>query len=68
MELSPLKLKHSVQPKLFRSKRNNVENHLFTMEVLVAVDKTMSEFHKEDLKSYILTLISIVRIKNPIGK
>lgn len=46
--------------RLHRKKRNYVDRHVFTMEVLVAVDKTMSEFHGSDLKSYILTLISIV--------
>ncbi|XP_036343293.1 A disintegrin and metalloproteinase with thrombospondin motifs 20, partial [Rhagoletis pomonella] len=58
MEL--LELEESLFTKLHRKKRNYVDRHVFTMEVLVAVDKTMSEFHGADLKSYILTLISIV--------
>ena len=45
---------------LVRKRRNFVDTQLFTMEVLVAVDKSMSEFHSSDLKTYILTLISIV--------
>ncbi|XP_055922961.1 A disintegrin and metalloproteinase with thrombospondin motifs 9 isoform X2 [Eupeodes corollae] len=45
---------------LVRKKRSFVDKQLFTMEVLVAVDKSMSEFHKSDLNSYILTLISVV--------
>ncbi|XP_055852459.1 A disintegrin and metalloproteinase with thrombospondin motifs 9 [Episyrphus balteatus] len=45
---------------LIRKRRNFVDTQLFTMEVLVAVDKSMSEFHSSDLKTYILTLISIV--------
>ncbi|XP_029407527.2 A disintegrin and metalloproteinase with thrombospondin motifs 9 isoform X2 [Bactrocera dorsalis] len=53
-------LEESLFTRLHRKKRNYVDRHVFTMEVLVAVDKTMSEFHGNDLKSYILTLISIV--------
>lgn len=53
-------LEESLFTRLHRKKRNYVDRHVFTMEVLVAVDKTMSEFHGSDLKSYILTLISIV--------
>ncbi|XP_067615530.1 A disintegrin and metalloproteinase with thrombospondin motifs 1 isoform X3 [Eurosta solidaginis] len=53
-------LEETLFTKLNRKKRNYVDRHVFTMEVLVAVDKTMSEFHGADLKSYILTLISIV--------
>lgn len=46
-------------PKLHRRKRD-YDHNIFTIELLVAVDRTMREFHKDDLTSYILTLISIV--------
>lgn len=46
-------------PKLHRKKRD-YDHNIFTIELLVAVDRTMKEFHKDDLTSYILTLISIV--------
>lgn len=48
-------------PRLRRQKRHyHDDRHLFTIELLVAVDRTMKEFHKSDLTPYILTLISIV--------
>lgn len=47
--------------KLRRQKRHyHDDQHPFTIELLVAVDRTMKEFHKSDLTPYILTLISIV--------
>lgn len=52
-------IEHKILPKLTRKKRN-YESNLFTIELLIAVDRTMKEFHKDDLTSYILTLISIV--------
>lgn len=52
-------LERNIKPKLRRQKRNS-EGNLYTIELLVAVDSTMKEFHKGDLTSYILTLISIV--------
>jgi len=47
---------------LTRNKRHypNQRNQVYTLEVLVAVDSTMRKFHKDDLKSYILTLFRIV--------
>lgn len=53
-------LEQDFLPKLKRRKRDYEDRHLFTIELLVAVDRTMKEFHKHDLNSYILTLISIV--------
>ncbi|KAL9889384.1 ADAM metallopeptidase with thrombospondin type 1 motif A isoform 2-T2 [Glossina fuscipes fuscipes] len=53
-------LEQNFLPKLKRRKRDYEDRHLFTIELLVAVDRTMIEFHKHDLNSYILTLISIV--------
>lgn len=35
----------------------------YTIEVLVAVDRKMREYHGENLQSYVLTLMSIVSIK-----
>ncbi|XP_013098906.2 A disintegrin and metalloproteinase with thrombospondin motifs 9 [Stomoxys calcitrans] len=52
-------IEQSILPKLRRKKRN-FESNQYTIELLVAVDRTMKEFHKENLTSYILTLISIV--------
>ncbi|XP_065076694.1 A disintegrin and metalloproteinase with thrombospondin motifs 1 isoform X3 [Ochlerotatus camptorhynchus] len=45
-----------------RSKRStaHIANNEYTIEVLVAVDKKMQEYHKDTLKSYVLTLMSIV--------
>ncbi|XP_030370453.1 A disintegrin and metalloproteinase with thrombospondin motifs 9 isoform X2 [Scaptodrosophila lebanonensis] len=45
-----------------RRKRHNTDNQVYTLEVLVAVDRTMAEFHKNknSLYSYILILFSIV--------
>ncbi|XP_058978759.1 A disintegrin and metalloproteinase with thrombospondin motifs 9 isoform X2 [Musca domestica] len=51
--------KQGNMPKLRRKKRN-YEGNQYTIELLVAVDRTMKEFHKDDLTPYILTLISIV--------
>lgn len=39
---------------------NSVENNAYTMEVMVAVDRKMKEYHRENLKAYVLTLMSIV--------
>lgn len=39
---------------------NSVENNAYTMEVLVAVDRRMQEYHGQNLKQYVLTLMSIV--------
>lgn len=40
----------------------HITNNEYTIEVLVAVDKKMQEYHGETLKSYVLTLMSIVSI------
>lgn len=47
---------HNVQQK------NSDENKEFTIEVLVAVDKKMQEYHGKNLKNYVLTLMSVVSI------
>lgn len=39
---------------------NEVENNEYTMEILVAVDKRMQEYHGDEIKNYVLTLMSIV--------
>lgn len=36
------------------------ETKEFTIEVLVAVDKKMQEYHGKNLKNYVLTLMSVV--------
>ncbi|KAM7364624.1 ADAM metallopeptidase with thrombospondin type 1 motif A isoform 2-T6 [Cochliomyia hominivorax] len=59
LELDLEEIEQSLLPKLHRRKRD-YDHNLFTIELLVAVDRTMKEFHKDDLTSYILTLISIV--------
>ncbi|KAH8382869.1 hypothetical protein KR009_005659, partial [Drosophila setifemur] len=48
--------------KLRRRKRhyNNMDNQLYTLEVLIAVDSSMGRFHKGDLTAYIMILLSIV--------
>ncbi|XP_055541621.1 A disintegrin and metalloproteinase with thrombospondin motifs 9 isoform X2 [Wyeomyia smithii] len=45
-----------------RRKRStaHITNNEYTIEVLVAVDKKMQEYHRDTLKSYVLTLMSIV--------
>ncbi|XP_053692822.1 A disintegrin and metalloproteinase with thrombospondin motifs 20 isoform X2 [Sabethes cyaneus] len=45
-----------------RRKRStaHIANNEYTIEVLVAVDKKMQEYHRDNLKSYVLTLMSIV--------
>ncbi|KAL7038269.1 hypothetical protein ACKWTF_009531 [Chironomus riparius] len=45
---------HHVQQK------NSDENKEYTIEVLVAVDKKMQEYHGKNLKNYVLTLMSVV--------
>ncbi|XP_065369734.1 A disintegrin and metalloproteinase with thrombospondin motifs 9 isoform X2 [Calliphora vicina] len=59
LELDLEEIEQTLLPKLHRKKRD-YDRNLFTIELLVAVDRTMKEFHKDDLTSYILTLISIV--------
>lgn len=39
---------------------NAVDNYPYTMEVLVAADRKMQEYHGSELQAYILTLMSIV--------
>jgi len=48
--------------KLNRKKRHyaDVDNQVYTLEVLIAVDNSMKQFHGEDLQPYILILMSIV--------
>lgn len=36
------------------------DNNAYTMEVLVAVDRKMQEYHGKNIKAYVLTLMSIV--------
>ncbi|CAD7092139.1 unnamed protein product [Hermetia illucens] len=43
-----------------RRKRDIYNEHPFTLEVLIAVDRKMQEFHGKEIKSYILTLMQIV--------
>lgn len=38
------------------------ETKEYTIEVLVAVDKKMQEYHGENLKNYVLTLMSVVSV------
>lgn len=54
-------------PRLTRRKRhvnfpnNNLsDNNEYTMEVLVAVDRKMAEYHGSNINAYVLTLMSIV--------
>lgn len=42
-----------------RSTHNN-HNNEYTMEILVAVDKKMQEYHGDETRNYVLTLMSIV--------
>lgn len=37
-----------------------IDNNAYTMEVLVAVDRKMQEYHGQNIKAYVLTLMSIV--------
>lgn len=37
-----------------------LENNEYTMEVLVAVDRKMQEYHGNNIREYVLTLMSIV--------
>ncbi|ALC46009.1 CG14869 [Drosophila busckii] len=62
MELEALKLAESLLAPLTRRKRHfeNLTNQEYTLEVLIAVDHTMTQFHGSDLRSYILILFSIV--------
>ncbi|XP_034485693.1 A disintegrin and metalloproteinase with thrombospondin motifs 9 [Drosophila innubila] len=62
MALEEFELAANKQPLLTRSKRHflNTGNQVYTLEVLIAVDQTMIEFHQSDLHSFILTLFSIV--------
>lgn len=39
---------------------NSVENNAYTMEVMVAVDRKMQEYHGNNIQAYVLTLMSIV--------
>ena len=43
-----------------RTTRNNPHNNEYTMEILVAVDKKMQEYHGDETRNYVLTLMSIV--------
>lgn len=40
--------------------QNSIDNNAYTMEVLVAVDRKMQEYHGQNIKAYVLTLMSIV--------
>lgn len=55
------------QSKLRRKKRhigytasNSIDNNAYTMEVMVAVDRKMQEYHGKNINAYVLTLMSIV--------
>lgn len=48
---------HSIRRK--RSLHGN-NNNEYTMEILVAVDRKMQEYHGEETRNYVLTLMSIV--------
>lgn len=37
-----------------------IDNNAYTMEVLVAVDRKMQEYHGQNIKAYVLTLMSMV--------
>lgn len=39
---------------------NSVDNNAYTMEVMVAVDRKMQEYHGQNINAYVLTLMSIV--------
>lgn len=54
-------------PRLSRLKRhinfpgsNTGDNNAYTMEVMVAVDRKMHEYHGNNIQAYVLTLMSIV--------
>lgn len=52
-----------IEPRrLTRRKRhyNDMDSQVYTLEVLIAVDSSMERFHKGDLTSYIMILLSIV--------
>lgn len=40
--------------------KRSLSEHVYIMEILVAYDESMVEFHKHDLQPYILNLMSIV--------
>lgn len=48
------------KPRRKRSLHNNNNNNEYTMEILVAVDRKMQEYHGEETRNYVLTLMSIV--------
>lgn len=56
----------TTQPRSSRRKRHinfpgsNSENNAYTMEVMVAVDRKMHEYHGNNIQAYVLTLMSIV--------
>lgn len=57
------KTESSVFSKVSRRRKRhflNTGNQVYTLEVLIAVDHTMVEFHGQDLYPYILILFSIV--------
>lgn len=39
---------------------NSGDNNAYTMEVMVAVDRKMQEYHGNNIQAYVLTLMSIV--------
>jgi hypothetical protein len=52
---------HHYQNSLYNVQQKNLdENKEHTIEVLVAVDKKMQEYHGKNLKNYVLTLMSVV--------
>lgn len=64
---SPIMLDDDVLDVHSRSKRSTTSKlgktiNEYTIEVLVAVDKKMQEKHGDNLKEYVLTLMSTVRI------
>lgn len=51
---------YSQQHKTNSNPQRDLSANDYTIEVLVAVDKKMMEYHGENLQSYVLTLMSIV--------
>lgn len=57
--------RHDYQNTLQNSQHQKAdETKEYTIEVLVAVDKKMQEYHGKNLKNYVLTLMSVVSTNN----
>jgi hypothetical protein len=56
--------RHDYQNALHNSQhQKSDETKEYTIEVLVAVDKKMQEYHGKNLKNYVLTLMSVVSVQ-----